>query len=69
MARPARTTRPLLDVVACLLKADFHGGQLYGWQIIKETKRTGPTVYGILDRLEDMRWITGYLLQLLFSGL
>jgi PadR family transcriptional regulator, regulatory protein PadR len=60
MARPARTTRPLLDVAACLLKADIKGEELHGWKIISETKRTGPTVYGILDRLEDMRWITGY---------
>jgi len=60
MARPARTTRPLLDVASCLLRADFRGTELYGWQIIRETGRTGPTVYGILDRLEDMHWITGY---------
>ena len=60
MAWPTRTTGPLLDVTACLLKADIRGEELHGWLIIRETKRTGPTVYGILDRLEDMRWITGY---------
>jgi len=26
---------------------------------MKVTNRSGPTVYGILDRLEDMGWITG----------
>jgi DNA-binding PadR family transcriptional regulator len=28
--------------------------------IMKETKRSGPTVYGVLDRLEDRGWIEGY---------
>jgi PadR family transcriptional regulator, regulatory protein PadR len=60
VAKPTRTTRPLLDVTTCLLKADIRGEQLHGWQIVKETKRTGPTVYGILDRLEDLHWTTGY---------
>jgi PadR family transcriptional regulator, regulatory protein PadR len=27
---------------------------------MKATKRSGPTVYGILDRLEDRNWIAGY---------
>jgi len=26
---------------------------------MKETKRSGPTVYGVLDRLEDRNWIEG----------
>ena len=60
MARPARTTRPLLDIMARLLRADAHGEDLHGWQIMKDTKRTGPTVYGVLDRLEDLQWITSY---------
>ena len=60
MVRPTRTTKPLLDVVACFLRADLRGGELYGWQIMKDTNRIGPTVYGILDRLEDAKWITGY---------
>lgn len=60
MSKSARTTKPSLDVMACMLKADIQGGELYGWQIIRDTKLTGPTVYGILDRLEDKRWITGY---------
>src|SRR5690242_1901047 len=61
MARPARTTGPLLDVCTRLMRADAQGeDDLHGWQIMKETKRTGPTVYGVLDRLEDLRWITSY---------
>ena len=27
---------------------------------MRETKRSGPTVYGVLDRLEDRGWIEGY---------
>lgn len=60
MARPVRTTGPLLDVLARLLRADAQGEDLHGWQIMKDTKRTGPTVYGVLDRLEDRQWITSY---------
>ena len=26
---------------------------------MKETGRSGPTVYGVLDRLEDWGWISG----------
>lgn len=60
MSRAGRVTSPLLDVSERLLKADLQGQDLHGWQIMKDTKRTGPTVYGVLDRLEDLRWITGY---------
>ena len=60
MTRPSRTTGPLLDVAACLLRAHAQGENLHGWAIMKTTKRSGPTVYGVLDRLEDRNWITGY---------
>jgi PadR family transcriptional regulator PadR len=60
MARPERTTRPLLDVSECLLRADRRGEALHGWLIMKDTKRAGTTVYKILDRLEDLGWITSY---------
>lgn len=26
---------------------------------MKQTKRSGPTVYGVLERLEEWGWITG----------
>ena len=32
---------------------------MFSWAITKATKRSGPTVYGVLDRLEDAAWITG----------
>jgi DNA-binding PadR family transcriptional regulator len=60
MTRRSRVTGPLLDVAACLLRADVQGEQPHGWMIMKETKRSGPTVYGVLDRLEDRSWIEGY---------
>lgn len=53
-------TGPLLDVAECLLKADAQGEDLYGWQIMKDTKRSGPTVYDVLERLEGLQWITRY---------
>src|SRR5580698_3983451 len=60
MAGPLRTTGPLLDVSVCLLRAHTAGTAVHGWAIMSETKRSGPTVYGILDRLEDRHWINGY---------
>jgi PadR family transcriptional regulator PadR len=51
-------TGPLLDVLARLRAADARGEDLHGWQIMKDTKRSGPTIYGVLDRLEDLGWIT-----------
>lgn len=32
---------------------------MHGYEIMHVTKRLGPTVYGVLDKLEDMKWITG----------
>jgi PadR family transcriptional regulator, regulatory protein PadR len=60
MTRSSRTTGPLLDVSACLLRAHARSEKLHGWAIMRATKRSGPTVYGVLDRLEDRNWITGY---------
>ena len=60
MGRVRRTTGPLLDVSSRLLRADVQGEDLHGWQIMKDTKRTGPTVYGVLDKLEDLGWVTSY---------
>ncbi|WP_238007653.1 PadR family transcriptional regulator [Dactylosporangium sp. AC04546] len=44
-----RVTQPTLDVLEALLVA--HDFELHGWAIIKSTKRAGPTVYKILERL------------------
>lgn len=53
-------TNPLLDVLEVLLEAFDNGGrELHGWAIKQAAARSGPTVYGVLDRLEDANWITG----------
>lgn len=54
-----RVTGPLLDVLEVFLQAFNDDTELHGWAITKATKRSGPTVYGILDRLENAAWITG----------
>jgi DNA-binding PadR family transcriptional regulator len=54
-----RITKPLLAVLDAFLRAWEDDQDLYGWTIMKEIGRSGPTVYGILDRLEDAEWITG----------
>jgi PadR family transcriptional regulator, regulatory protein PadR len=60
MDGPVRVTNPLLDVLEVLLEAfDDSRRELHGWAIMKATARSGPTVYGVLDRLEDAHWITG----------
>ncbi|YCK37215.1 PadR family transcriptional regulator [Actinomadura sp. ATCC 39365] len=59
MAGLQRITQPTLDVLEVLLRAHKEGDKIHGWAIMKETKRSGPTVYNALDRLEDAGWITG----------
>jgi PadR family transcriptional regulator PadR len=59
MAGPLRVTNPLLDVLDVFISALGSGSDLHGWAIMKAARRSGPTVYGVLDRLEDMGWITG----------
>jgi PadR family transcriptional regulator, regulatory protein PadR len=52
-------TNPLLDVLEVLLEAfDNDRQELHGWAIKEDAARSGPTVYGVLDRLEDAGWIT-----------
>jgi DNA-binding PadR family transcriptional regulator len=53
---PARITQPMLDVVQALYGAS--DCELHGWAIVKTTKRAGPTVYKILERLTDAGWLT-----------
>ncbi|MEU6409654.1 PadR family transcriptional regulator [Microbispora sp. NPDC046933] len=60
MSGLTRVTGPLLDVLEVLLTAYVVGnGEVHGWEIMKTTKRTGPTTYGVLDRLEQAEWIVG----------
>jgi PadR family transcriptional regulator PadR len=54
-----RVTNPLLDVLEVLLQAFANHDDLHGWAIMKATKRSGPTIYGVLDRLEDANWVSG----------
>ncbi|MET8121381.1 PadR family transcriptional regulator [Micromonospora sp. NPDC005291] len=60
MTSPARITQPLLDVIEVLLTAWQNDEEVHGWTIMKQAKRSGPTVYGVLDRLEGAEWISGY---------
>lgn len=60
MAGPNRVTGPLLDVLEILVRAlQDNEHNPHGWAIMKAAKRSGPTVYGVLDRLEAMGWIEG----------
>ncbi|WP_425455216.1 PadR family transcriptional regulator [Allorhizocola rhizosphaerae] len=49
----------MLDVLEVLIQSHSEGVEVHGWAVMKAVGRTGPTVYGVLDRLEDMRWVTG----------
>lgn len=59
MTDSRRVTGPLLDVLEVLLDALGQHQRPYGWTIMKATQRSGPTVYGVLERLEEWGWITG----------
>jgi DNA-binding PadR family transcriptional regulator len=59
MSGPIRVTGPFLDVLEILLGALKDDCELHGWAIAKTARLPGPTVYGIIDRLEDAGWITG----------
>ena len=60
MAGIERVTEATLDVLEVLLQAHQDGRDIHGWEIKKATRRTGPTVYGVIDRLEDARLIEGH---------
>jgi PadR family transcriptional regulator PadR len=59
MAGIARVTEPTLDVLAVLLQAHQAHEDIYGWEVKKKTRRSGPTIYGVMDRLEDADLIEG----------
>jgi DNA-binding PadR family transcriptional regulator len=56
MDAPFRITPPLLDVLEVLVAA-APAEELHGWAIMKATRRTGPTVYQVLDRLAREGWV------------
>ena len=55
-----RITQPLLDVVEVLVDAHRSGEEVHGWALIAATRRSGPTIYGILDKLEDAHLVEGH---------
>ena len=60
MTAPPRVTAPLLDVLEVFIRAFEHDEDLHGWDLMKATKRSGPIVYGVINRLEDAGWISGW---------
>jgi PadR family transcriptional regulator PadR len=53
---PERITKPLIAVLDALLDAeDF---EMHGWAIMKATGRAGPTIYKMLERLTEAKWVT-----------
>jgi len=60
MAAIERVTEPTLDVLDVLLQAHRDNREIHGWEIKKTTRRSGPTVYGVIDRLEDARLVEGH---------
>jgi PadR family transcriptional regulator len=52
---PFRVTDPLLDLLDALVGAH---GELHGWELIKQTGRSGATVYQTLDRLRSAGWVS-----------
>ena len=59
MTAPIRVTGPLLDILELFLHAWQDQRDLHGWQIMREARLTGPTVFRVLDQLEDRGWIIG----------
>ncbi len=59
MAGIQRVTKPTLDVLEVLLQAQGDAREVHGWEIMKAAHRTGPTVYGVIDRLEDAGLVEG----------
>jgi PadR family transcriptional regulator PadR len=55
-----RITEPLLDVVAALVDAHRRDEEVHGWALIEATRRSGPTIYKILDKLEDAHLVEAY---------
>jgi len=60
MAGIERVTDATVDVLEVLFRAHQDGRDVHGWEIKKATRRSGPTVYGVIDRLEDARLIQGH---------
>lgn len=48
-------TAAVLDV---LLEAWDQKAELHGWEIMHRARRSGPSVYRALDRLEEAGWVS-----------
>ncbi|MET8154130.1 PadR family transcriptional regulator [Actinoplanes sp. NPDC049668] len=48
----------LVAVLDVLLDAWDGQAEIHGWEIMHRTRRSGPSVYRALDKLEEMGWIT-----------
>lgn len=46
-------------MLAVFLRAHAEDRKVHGWDIKRATGRSGPTVYGVIDRLQDAGWIEG----------
>lgn len=52
-----RVTGPLIKVLGALLEAAQTGEETYGLDISRRTGLKTGTLYPVLDRLEDARWV------------
>ncbi len=55
---PHDPTAKFLDVAAALLDPPTRAGELSGWPLMRRSRRSGPTVYTVLERLEAAGWVT-----------
>jgi DNA-binding transcriptional ArsR family regulator len=65
MAGIQRLTRQVAEVLEVLLDARVNNDnpderKLYGYELTERTGLSGPSVYRILDRLEDMHLVTAW---------
>lgn len=60
MGKQTRVTQPMLDVLEFLVDHMDDPGGVHGWQIITVIKRAAPTVYGVVDKLEDAGWLDSW---------
>jgi DNA-binding PadR family transcriptional regulator len=60
MAGKAHISGAMVDVLALLLQAWEDGTDVHGLMIMRSVRRSGPAVYKVLDRLEDLGWIDSH---------
>lgn len=50
----------MVDVLALLIQAWDEGTDVHGLMIMRSIRRSGPAVYKVLDRLEDLGWVDSF---------